>query len=108
MTLHNETEAIKQAVEAGYKPDFKTINYSYAQLDPADKKSNYRFINELEVMTAAFWQALGKARGWDADVEKTGTYLDMLSTENWKHHALRYFEVKLSGGDLNQFWETLP
>ncbi len=64
-----------------------------------------------------FWQALGKALGWDEDPyrdpigtvwEKTDhkgnsvRYLD-----DWNNAALCFYDLILAGGDTEKFWEEI-
>jgi hypothetical protein len=47
---------------------------------------------------------------WDGR-RSTGSYAKSFILElsgSWKSHALRYFEARLSNGDLNAFWQSLP
>lgn len=92
MTLHNEQDAISQAcAQGGYKHYY-----------PVDNTDHLAFI----LQDPAFWQALGKARGWPEHGDRPRErYIDNYTSLG---HALRYFETKLSGGDTNQFWSTLP
>jgi hypothetical protein len=100
--LLSEQDAIQQAVEVGYvSPD------RLAEGTPL-------YFVDTVLSDPAFWQALGKARGWTGVVfhgyMKDGA--DHLEISHylprWQYIGLRYFEVKLSGGDLNQFWTSLP
>jgi len=63
-----------------------------------------------------FWQALGRALGWEetekylADYESgVGDFLIPIWGEQpvWKKYALRFFELKLTGGDEEKFWQQL-
>jgi hypothetical protein len=103
--LNNEQDAIKQAVEAGY-PTTKIF------LAPLDGESWFRPLNEAWILEdPAFWQALGKARGWrtrEYDMETVGRGKTHVVQEIWKTNALRYFETRLSGGDTSAFWQSLP
>jgi hypothetical protein len=103
MTLHSEQDAIKQAVEAGWFPVEKEplLSHTYSQhgkhwlfeIDDSPKA-----ILSFADMAAnpAFWQALGKARGW----EKDNIY--------WLDMALSYFSTILLKGDTRIFWKSLP
>jgi hypothetical protein len=103
MTLHNEQDAIKQAVEAGYNQrNWDLIRImDYGQLFEED-------IAEI-LQDPAFWQFLGKAREWDKVVTvKTGipgVVYDQEATLFW---GLKYFETRLSNGDMQAYWESLP
>lgn len=117
MKISNEQDAIKQAAGAGYERAMGTH---------ADILQN-----------PAFWQALGKARGWgnenltcricgNDDAANAGDdfYSPTESScecgtpaggeypkyeiEFWKYQALRYFETLLSGGSIEEYWKNLP
>lgn len=67
----------------------------------------------LAVLDPLFWQALGRALKWHEWTDVTvGNWDEMhlISPQNvltWKHHALRYFELRMNGGNENKFWEDL-
>jgi hypothetical protein len=127
MKLTKEQDAIKQAVEAGYAP--KTMNrldFAYLIARPDENEKFFPLI----LQDPAFWQALGKARGWKSgcnictEVHFTGMHnasdeeayecknpKQHMTTgyqDPWLHHALRYFETRLSNGDPEAFWQSLP
>ena len=84
--LHNAQDAIKQAIEGGYHGGIEEkIDSKYCDLP---EPYNYAHM----CTDPLFWQALGKARGW----------------QYWKREALCYFDVRLSERDENKFWESLP
>jgi hypothetical protein len=100
--LESERDAIKQAVEAGY------IGRGKLGINANDLSQILANIPAV-LQDPAFWQALGKARRW-SDISKFGdiNFGRLGVHPGWLTLALRYFGVKLSGGDLNQFWESLP
>lgn len=64
------------------------------------------------ILDPLFWQALGKACGW----EGSGRLLMPTSTVDqnynhlitiWEYHALRFFEIKLTNGNEEVFWSNL-
>lgn len=74
-------------------------------------------VNEL-LLDPLFWQALGKALGWASIVVLPVTYTNKFDLtcclkrnnyykSEWKYHALRFFELKLTDGDEEKFWEEL-
>lgn len=80
-------EIIKKAIEGGYTWEVRgNINKSEAVLDPL------------------FWQALGKACGWEsdtrfADMGSDGVMSEMMTLSGeWKDHALRFHEINLTEG----------
>ncbi len=113
MKLTNEQDAIKQAVEAGYRPGaHRHVLFNY---------SMYEYALGCTFDDPAFWQALGKARGFKTtDKFWTAPLCSGCGNESssyeccgeaipiWRYHALRYFETRLSDGDLEAFWQSLP
>lgn len=93
MKITNEQDAIKQAVEAGYE---------YGDLPEELEESEYETIL---LSDPAFWQALGRARGWFEGEWKPSS--DELP-HSWKHYAFEWFQTRLSTGDLEAFWQSLP
>lgn len=66
-----------------------------------------------------FWQTLGKALGWVSVKHKHPddcacgyTKCEMVETtvlHHWKQNALRFYDLILTGGDTEKFWdEILP
>jgi hypothetical protein len=78
-------EAIKLAIEKG---GYEISDQKYAKL--------MSFPNVLDPL---FWQALGKALGWD-DFRAAVPPL-------WLANALHYHELLLTGGDTEKFWKEL-
>jgi hypothetical protein len=66
------------------------------------------------LLSAAFWRALKKARGWPEEVEITHGDWDDPKTwsheylPSWMYYAFRYFETCLSKKDEKEFWKSLP
>lgn len=82
-------EAIKLAIEkGGYIPfsDELACWEDHTALDPL------------------FWQALGKALGWD-EGKFYGYTIRFIP--KYVHFALQYHEINLTGGDINKFWKEL-
>lgn len=144
--LHNEEDAIQQAIEAGYiwsgegrmdvrlTSRMQRIENSLDIIWTSPSKNRVRLLLPLELLSdSTFWQALGKARGWmtthlrrrcpnhgrnsyggekfcficGAEVQDFEIQ-DGVDADAWKHHALRYFDTRLSNGDLSAFWQSLP
>lgn len=76
------------------------------------------------ILDPLFWQALGKALGWNDNIEniqrcefckmknchrKILNGKPALNTEpnNYLNHAHEYFELILTGGDTEKFWQSL-
>lgn len=145
MRLNNEQDAIKQAVGAGWKSDILSkplADYEISMLTRPTLQGDtvgiwFRYAHRhnqnlanltLEFLWAdiaqdpAFWQALGKARGWatqhfnrDGTIAQNHrgksrgvTRCNAFCEAPSLYHAVKYFETKLSGGDINQYWQSLP
>jgi hypothetical protein len=86
MKISNAQEAIKQAIQGGYKLPW-TIKKHISSMRHRG--------NKIVVLTdPLFWQALGKARGWIKN--------------QWIVSSRQWFETRLSNADENKFWESLP
>lgn len=62
----------------------------------------------------SFWQCLGKALGWGKHHEDgcwsflQGGKCDCGPKDNeWEHQAHRFYDLILTGGDTDAFWDTL-
>ena len=97
--LTSAQDAIKQAIEGGYKAVWLEGRYN-------------AYAENVATLDPLFWQALGKVRGWEDEKVKHGiVYVfsgEIAPLERWKLYALRYFESLLSGGNEKKFWEELP
>jgi len=92
-------EAIKIAIEkGGYKDTEKWI--------PLEKERVLTLLTRewaFVMVDPLFWQALGKALGWKVGTDKR---FDGYSYE-WQHYAHQYFDLLLTGGDIEAFWKEL-
>lgn len=79
-------QAIKLAIKGGHAPRH-TI---YGPL------SNFRTVQD-----PLFWKALGRAKGWTEFNNMPSDY------DEWVQKALRYFELKLTGGDEENVWKEI-
>ena len=88
-------DAIQLSIEGGYKHP-NPVNYLDAEL-------------AMTYLDKDFWQALGKELGWGLILEKDGEkILDedrKKSTESENAH--RFFDLVLTNGDLDTFWNEL-
>ena len=120
--LTTEQDAIKQAVKGGWKKNSRIIDVTFGGGVVFAKKRGHIYqetLNLAEILQdPAFWQALGKARGWKKEYLLTideflpppvGKFFEYgAELEEWAYHALRYFETRLSNGDLTAYWRSLP
>ncbi len=69
------------------------------------------------VIDPLFWQALGKAKGWnvehitkDGDTAKNHRGYRICSKfcgKEWLYHSTQFFDLLMTGGDIEKFWEDL-
>lgn len=98
--LSSAQDAIRQAEEKG-------------KYDP---KSRFGRDEKYILLDPLFWQALGKARGWDeadhtgGEAQFSGAWelQEERARNKWKLFAAKWFETRLSNGDEQKFWESLP
>lgn len=121
--------AAREAIEAGYKPvpfKFDTIVASlegmfFVQFPKARRKTSYEvqvFYAEM-FLDPAFWQALGKARGWRKYRHECGEYFDMIgliqcprclkvgSRYAWLDNWVRFVLHLSDGKDAESFFASL-
>lgn len=100
--LHNAQDAIEQAIEEGRygnddwrewikTPTNELKGYQYAELFGTDA-------THQKMLDPLFWQALGKARGWN----------DKWPYEDSSDNAARWFDTRYHNGDEIKFWQSLP
>lgn len=144
MILHNEQDAIKQAVAVTFGYDFDgfvsedTFPYGYCDIRVIGSEVQLRRVRKdghsgrwvycgrlQEVLQdPAFWQALGKARGWGllcdvcevrvtSDTDQAHEWYDCrgVAKEEWDIYSDKWFQSNkkslMSGGDMQKFWESL-
>jgi hypothetical protein len=95
--LNSAQEAIKQAIEGGYDEKNATINHPFSNREA--------IVEGMVLHDPLFWQALGKARGWEKEIafspfEPTIPY--------WLYEAKAWFGTCMLNGDENKFWQSLP
>lgn len=98
-------EAIKLAIEkGGYRPYFKdssiedSINFILF---------DYEAPSHSEIICdPLFWQALSKALGWKEHLEHWGWNIYRMPAD-WRHYAHKYFDIKLTNGNEEEFWKGL-
>lgn len=99
-------EAIKLAIrKGGYRFAFsnKKESLDYSDYVGSPEETSYDEI----VLDPLFWQALGKALGWDeTNMLSYGLRYGKEVPES-VGKALQYFEVALTGGDTEKFWKEL-
>ncbi len=78
-------QAIKKAIEGGWNPSYRERTDAH-----------------YTVLMPTFWQALGKASGW----QKSLTFF-AVDIPSWEAQALRFHRLILTGGDLDAYWKEV-
>ena len=113
--LNNTQDAIQQAIEGGWRSSLHKANQNAeveAIIDNAIRQERW-YLDPL------FWQALGKARGWIDEKYPLGSmpcdreqcdsrYCEYAGFRDPEEIAKRWFETRLSNGDENKFFQSLP
>lgn len=93
LNIEAMNDAIRIAIEKG---GYKRTGF------PDDVLERFALNNPPYIlMDADFWQALGKALGWE------NCKFPLCSKTHWKEHAHEYFDLVLTGGDTEQFFKDL-
>lgn len=124
MKLNSAEDAVRQAIEGGWKGEGAKFN-SYVEMFHDIhwyRKDGYAENCSLEeaLFDPLFWQALGKARGWKNESEFEsdesgvsslgfgGSEYIWFNGEEWKYHSIEWFLTRMSNGDEKAFWQSLP
>lgn len=125
-------EAIRIAIEkGGYAPtdsgepvvEYSIVDKNYIWVYEEDGTGARPTFNDI-VVDPLFWQALGKALGWNDEKIEVGPILHEHNGElcgkvfcetvgvthkaaKWKVIAHQYFDLVLTGGDTEKFWKEL-
>lgn len=112
--MKNLEQAIRDAVEkGGYSVYSRNVVEGSLPLEEAVKALLRSTRTEAILLDPAFWQALGKARGWKplgfCDVEY---YLSdcapcVKNAAEWQYNWHRLIDHLASGKDVESFFETL-
>lgn len=75
----------------------------------AIEKGGYKLEKKVPINDPLFWQALGKALGWENEVYDwvplEGPDKNMVPP--WLIHALHYYRLVLTSGNTELFWKEL-
>jgi len=91
-------KAILKAQEGGYK-------FSFFEGEAIQKFSNGTFVPAMfykELLDPLFWQCLGKAEGWDANI---GHDLDLV--RNWHYYWHSFIDHLAKGKNPDDFFNNL-
>ncbi len=85
-------QAIEKAIEGGWKKKGYIDHYT----------------DEIVALDPAFWQALGKALGWKTNKLKSMEKQQPGDVfQHWYQRAMRFYDLILTGGDTEAYWEEL-
>ncbi|TCU78881.1 hypothetical protein EDE08_101664 [Bradyrhizobium sp. R2.2-H] len=98
--------AIEKAIEGGWK-HFEGLDKKEASL----YAHNILALSDWQTIALdrTFWQALGKALGWE---QKAGMRVTSIGTADhyeagWSENAHRFYDLILTGGDMEKWWQEL-
>lgn len=120
-------EAIEKAIEVGWKPR-NFVNIPDLEYTVKGNSDNWQDV----ALDPSFWQALGKALGWDTEITwwrcpletckennskwaaqrycgEDGYKMEQYKTytENWQKYARCFYDLILTGDDTAAFWREL-
>ena len=105
--------AIKKAIRLSIKGGWK----GHAQDDPVDIDMVLHELGKGVFLDPLFWQALGKAEGWDMDdrsiwSSRSGGKMGHLDGQLYRFnsprwHLHRFIDHLIEGKDINSFFEKL-
>jgi hypothetical protein len=115
-------EVLKKATEGGYHidgsdgmdTDYGGANSEYSVWTRKDNASSFIVPVEETFLAPAFWQALGKALGWDHAVrtvhavENGRTTLVTRAGQHWLYHWHRFIDHLAEGKTPEAFFARLP
>ena len=94
-------QAIEKAITGGWQP-LSEWGSSWVDIP-----------QERIALDPTFWQALGKALGWDEDNTTDMIWTCALCNQEcgghskWLHYSHRFYDLILTSGDTEKFWEEL-
>lgn len=100
-------KAIKKAIEGGWDKDKFNMNYEGKVV------TGGVVFNSIIILDPLFWQALGKAEGWDEFAGFSIYYLSTwkkkteVSMKRWKWEMHKFIDHLAEGKDVESFFEEL-
>lgn len=111
--------AIEKAMSAGWYKGYTLEKYEnkYITLDPDGDRDALLFFPEI-ALQPEFWQCLGKSLVWTNSICRDcgrSAQICMAGDETclgedvagWKYHAGRFYDLILTGGDLEAYWKKI-
>ena len=114
-------EALHKATEGGYhikgsdgmETDYGGANSEYSVWTRKDNDSSFIIPVEETFLDPVFWQALGKALGWDQtvltvhEVENGRPTIVTRAGQHWLYHWHRFLDFLAEGKTSEEFFATL-
>ena len=111
---------IELAVEGEWKPWWlgKPVKVSHSFIEVLEKEAVvYQWWQEI-ALDPLFWQALGNRLMWsekgaleifekNEKVKTIHKRFEVSATPLWKHYAFEFYNLILTNGDTEYFWEEL-
>lgn len=122
--MTNVEQAIKEAVENGYQPEgysYRQVHHKHMPQGITLKGTSTDFCIPETLLSPLFWQALGKARGWQKFTwtddegqlrsEQEGKEMEHVpgwgATLTWRYSWHRFIDHLASGKDAESFFAEL-
>lgn len=106
-------EAIQKAIEGGWNQGYKISHYGVMGDVLLVKGVRSRALIEAEIREdLLFWQALGKAMGWDGkpfgiSIPNGGETVVHKTKDEWKNNWHRFTDHLAEGKDVESFFNEL-
>ena len=106
-------EAIKKAKEGGWKPQYvkQFWTFGWEEMSSGLNQEDRTYELTSIFLDPLFWQALGKAEGWDKQGRYAMTHWScdgILDTRPWFNIMMNFMsQVIGEGKDINSFFELL-
>lgn len=96
-------EAIEKAIAGGWSFIHTDLPWSWTGY--AGINGEHEFTWQTLALDPSFWQSLGKVLGWkEIGGKPSGSYFENYT---WLGHAHRFYDLILTGGDTDSFWQDL-
>jgi len=107
-------QAIKKAMEGGWgtsntylnlKSEMSTVRLPTAREMDAYQEIATKYIHTIALLDPLFWQALGKAEGWEGEMYIEGK--GVRNVKDWLHNWHLFIDHLANSGILDDFFNKL-
>ena len=100
--------AIEKAIEGGWRPNpERTTPVTITETQHWFGQSQNLTLGYAQIaLDPLFWQALGKALRWAKQVQSVISW-HKNEVPTWQNRAHRFYDLILTGGDTEKFWEEI-